>query len=112
MVSIIYDSEKPLVFELRFDLYSYIPQHYFKYGDTTELRFFIDLFQKHNMLSCTEGFIFIWTAHYACHYGDTSFTMVHDLDYDMINFAVNNPDDRARIAEVIQHLVENQRLLP
>ena len=31
----------------------------------------------------------IWSKHYLCHFGEIPFTMVYDIDYDIVHFAID-----------------------
>ena len=100
-------------FSFCFALKDYIPGSFFREGEEgAELRFFISLFVKFGIMDKNKAFgeNAIWSRHYACHYRGTPFTMVYDMDYDIVSFSVGLPEieHKGMIAEGIRHLVETE----
>ena len=106
MIEILYDKEKEHIFELRYELHEYIIESNFeKYPENPELHFIQDLFDVNSSIQFIGKFPMIWSTHYVYKYMDKSFTLVLDEDYDLINYAVENPADRKEIAEYICKLI-------
>lgn len=113
MVSIGYRKSKAgfdNCFELNFNEKELIPSVFYKDGERgAALRFFIELLRKADMLAGTEnGQELMWCRQYRCNMGDVPFTMVYDIDYDIVSFSVEpeNCKYREEIAERLRYLVE------
>lgn len=114
MVEIVYN-ENPCVFDLCFNIKEYIPAEYFetsKNETSAELNYFIDMLTKNKMLSSKISYVqMIWSRHYKCFFHGTSFIMIYDEDYGFVSFAVDDPKDRVKIAEVLKDLIKKEKLL-
>ena len=95
-------------FELNSSEKELIPSACHKKGERgVALRFFIRLLGKAGMLSENAKEI-IWSIHYPCHFGDIPFTMIYDIDYDTVSFAVDTEycEYKEIIAEKLRSLAE------
>lgn len=111
MIEIIYDTEKEHIFDLRYELHKYIPESNFeKYPQNTELHFLQDLFDVNSHIQFIGKYPMIWSMHYIYKYMDKIFTLVLDEDYDLVNYAVDNPKDRKEIAEYICKLIVDKKI--
>lgn len=107
MVEIVYDLEKERIFDLRYELHKYISESFFeKYPENTDLHFIQDLFAVDSFIHFIREYPMIWSTHYIYKYMNKEFTLVLDEDYDLINYAVDNPKDRNEIAKYICKLIE------
>lgn len=110
MIQIIYDSDKDHIFDLRYDLYKYIPKPIFeKYSESSELHFIRELFTVDPYIHFIREYPMVWSRHYVYRYIDKIFTMALDEDYNLINYVVENIKDRKEVAEYICKLIENQK---
>jgi len=107
MVTINYYKNKLSIFDLSFNLREYIPDNYFT--DTidfsAEIRFYIDLFNKNNILK-DSGTIQIWSICYKCVYDEIPFQMIYDEDYGFVHFYVEIPEDKVKVAKALKNFVE------
>lgn len=105
-------------FTFSFSYQDYIPQKYYemgKRGTGTELYYFLDLLRLNNMFDgkkerCHE---LIWSCQYDCVYKSyIPFTLVYDMDYDMVSFAVDEKciAYKEEIAETIKNLMESRKI--
>ena len=95
-------------FDLNFSEQEIIPSIYYEKGKSgAALRFFIRLLGKAGMLN-GNAIELIWSKHYPCHFGDIPFTMVYDIDYDTVSFAVDTEycEYKEIIAEKLRSLAE------
>ncbi|MBO4493738.1 MAG: hypothetical protein J5724_05055 [Ruminococcus sp.] len=95
-------------FDFNFNEKELIPSVYYEKGERgAVLRFFIRLLGKAGMLSENAKEI-IWSIHYPCHFGDIPFTMIYDIDYDTVSFAVDTEycEYKEIIAEKLRSLAE------
>ena len=77
-----------------------------------ELAFFLDLF-KRNRITVKKAKSEIRSVgledgntHYECVCSGIRFTLVHDMHWDMVNFAVKNPAQRSTLAGKLKALVQ------
>lgn len=77
-----------------------------------ELAFFLDLFKRNGItVNRTKSDIrsapmFDGDDEYECVCGGIRFTLVHDMYWDMVNFAVKNPAQRSTLAGKLKALVQ------
>ena len=100
-------------FSVTFCLRDYIPEKYFKIEDNgyaAELYFYIDLFKEREMFSGKRKDLSVSLDDYfyRCSSNMGDFTMVFDSTYDMVNFSVEDADNRELIARLIKQLVEKR----
>lgn len=97
-----------------FDLYNiqeYLPVSSFELlKDDLELKFYLSLFKKFNIIEKTQGITFWWNTHFHCKYNNYEFTMIYDNDYGFVSFCVKKDfiKNRETIAEAIKSLVEQE----
>ncbi len=111
MIEIVYN-DNPKIFTLLYPIHQYIPLKYFtKHGQEAELYFLLDLFKENAMLAVHSGVNLIWTVHFACQFKGLSFIMIYDIDYDTIDFSVEDPINTAKIAESVKELIEKNKAI-
>lgn len=82
-------------------------------NEGTELKFYLSLFQRLNILDTTvTGVAYFWNTYFSCRFNDYAFKMIYDNEYDVVSFAVDEKcvEQRQFIAESIKSLVENEGL--
>ena len=101
------------IFDL-FHISAYIPMPLTEQrNERTELKFYLSLFQRFNMLDTPEtGVTLMWNTYFNCRFNDYAFKMIYDNDYDIVSFAVDKKciEQRRLIAESIKSLVEKEGL--
>ena len=79
-----------------------------------ELSFFLDLFKRNGITvkraesDIRSAPMFDGDEEYECVCGGIRFTLVHDLYWDMVNFAVKNPAQRSTLAEKLKAVIETK----
>ena len=101
------------IFDL-FHINDYIPMPLIEQrNEGTELKFYLSLFQKFNIIdSNVNGIAYFWNTYFTCRYNDFVFKMIYDIDYDIVSFAVDKEfiEQREIIAEAIKSLIEKEGL--
>ena len=100
------------IFDL-FHINDYIPMPLKEQrNEGTELKFYLSLFQRFNMIDSPEtGVAFFWNTYFTCRFNDIVFRMIYDNEYDIAGYFIDYEIAYSKALELnSDFVIEKQRV--